>query len=72
MRSGPHTFHCLYRLHSVEDVGEIKLQCIIWEVKVSDLDFADDAVIFSETLDIILGVIDVLNEESVPLRLWVS
>ena len=33
-------------------------------VKISDLDFANDAVIFAETLDILLGALDVLNEES--------
>ena len=33
-------------------------------VKISDLDFADDAVIFAETLDILLGALEVLNEES--------
>ena len=26
-----------------------------WNVKISDLDFTDDAVIFPETLDILLG-----------------
>ena len=41
-------------------------------VKISDLDFADDAVIFLETLDILLGALEVLNEESEPLGLWVS
>ena len=41
-------------------------------VKISDLDFADDAVIFAETLDILLVVLEVLNEESEPLGLWVS
>ena len=41
-------------------------------VKFSDLDFADDAVIFVETLDILLGALKVLNEESEPLGLWVS
>ena len=40
-------------------------------VKISDLDFADDAVIFAETLDIFLGALEVLNEESEPLGLWV-
>ena len=29
-------------------------------------------VIFAETLDILLGALDVLNEESEPLGLWVS
>ena len=41
-------------------------------VKISDLDFADDAVIFVETLDILLGALEVLNEESEPLGLRVS
>ena len=36
-------------------------------VKITDLDFADDAVIFAEILDIILGALEVLNEESEPL-----
>ena len=39
-------------------------------VKISDLDFADDAVIFAETLDILSGSLEVLNEESEPLGLW--
>ena len=29
--TGPHIFQCLYGLDSGEDVGEIKLQCIVWE-----------------------------------------
>ena len=41
-------------------------------VKISDLDFADDPVIFAETLDILLGALGVLNEESESLGLWVS
>ena len=44
-------------------------------VKISDLDFADDAVIFAETLDILLGALEALNEESEPLGLrvfWVK
>ena len=35
-------------------------------VKISDLDFADDGVIFVETLDILLGALELLNEESEP------
>ena len=27
----PHTFQCLYEMDSGEDVGEIKLCCIVWE-----------------------------------------
>ena len=41
-------------------------------VKISDLDSADDAVIFAETLDILLGALEVLNGESEPLGLRVS
>jgi len=41
-------------------------------VKISDLDFADDAVIFGENLDILLGALEALDEESEPLALWVS
>ena len=41
-------------------------------VKIADLGFADDAVIFAETLDILLGALEVLNDESEPLGLWVS
>ena len=41
-------------------------------VKISDLDFADDAVIFAETPDILLGALEVLNEESERLELRVS
>ena len=36
-------------------------------VKISDLDFADDAVIFADTLDILSGALEMLNEESEPL-----
>ena len=35
-------------------------------VKISDLDFTDDAVIFAETRDILLGALEVLNEETEP------
>ena len=41
-------------------------------VKISDLDFADDAVIFAETLDILMGAHKALHEESEWLGLWVS
>ena len=40
-------------------------------VKISDLDFKDDAVILAETLDILMGALKVLNESD-PLGLWVS
>ena len=39
---------------------------------ISDFDFADDAVIFTDTQDILLGALEVLNEESEPLGFWDS
>ena len=36
-------------------------------VKISDLDFTNDAVIFAEALHILLSALEVLNEESEPL-----
>ena len=33
-------------------------------VKISDFNFADDAVIFAESLDILLRALEVLNGES--------
>ena len=41
-------------------------------LNISDLDFADDAVILAETPDILVGALEALNEESEPLGLWVS
>jgi len=41
-------------------------------VEISSLDFTDDAVIFAETLDILLGALEVLIEESELLGLRVS
>ena len=40
--------------------------CGAWfgNVKISDLHFTDDAVIFMENLNILLGALKVLNEES--------
>ena len=46
-----------------------------WNVKISDLDFADDAVIFAEMLHILMVALKALNEESEPLGLrvfWVK
>ena len=41
------------------------------KVNISDLDFAVDVVIFVETLDILLGALEVLNEELELLGLQV-
>ena len=73
MCTGPHTFHHLYGLDSGR-TSERSSSCgaSFGNVKISDLDFADDALIFAETLDILLGALVVLNEESEKLRLWLS
>ena len=41
-------------------------------VKISDLDFTNYSVILAEMLDILMGALEVLNEESEPLGLLVS
>ena len=41
---------------------------VLGNVKISDLDFGYDAVIFAGTLDILLGSPEVRNEESEPLE----
>ena len=41
-------------------------------IRISDRDFADDAVILAEMLDILMGTIEALNEKSEPLGLQVS
>ena len=33
-------------------------------VKISNLDFADDSVIFVEMLDLLMGTLEALNEET--------
>ena len=40
--------------------------------KISDRDFTDDVVIFAGVLDILLGALDVVNEESELLGLQIS
>ena len=47
--TGHHTSQHLYGLDSGEDVRETSCSALFGNVKISDLDFADDAVIFAET-----------------------
>jgi hypothetical protein len=42
------------------------------DVRITDLDFADDAVIFAETVDILIEALESLSEEAEPLGLRVS
>ena len=41
-------------------------------VRITDLDFADDAVIFAETTEVLAGALDLLSGETEPLGLRVS
>ena len=74
MCTGPHTFQHLHGLDSYLGRMSERSSCgaLFGNVKISDLDFADDAVIFTVTLDILLGALEVLNEKSEPLGLRVS
>ena len=40
--------------------------------RITDLDFADDAVVYAETTDVLAGALDSLSEEAEPLGLRVS
>ena len=72
MCTDPHTFQPLYGLDSGRMSKRSSCGATFGNVKISDLDFADDEVIFVETLTILTGVIEALNEESEPLGLRVS
>ena len=41
-------------------------------VRITDLDFADDAVIFAKTTEVLVEAFESLSEEAVPLGLRVS
>ena len=71
MCTAPHTFQHLYGLVLVRMSERSSCGASFGNVKISDLDLADDAAIFAETLDILLGALEVLNEESEPLGLRV-
>ena len=74
MCTGPHTFQHSTCVDWILGRMSKSSSCGAWfeNVKISELDFADDAVIFVETLDILLGARKVLNEEWKPLVLRVS
>ena len=55
--------NCFYQSHSEESVSN---------TKITDLVFADDAVIFVELLEVLVMVLEALHEEAKPLRLHVS
>ena len=53
-------------------VGISRCGAEVGNVKITDLDFADDAVILAETLDILRLALEALHEEAEPLGLRVS
>ena len=63
MCTGPHTFQHLYGFDSGEESERSSCGASFGNVKISDLDFTDDAVIFAETVYILLGPLTVLNEK---------
>ena len=44
----------------------------VGNVRITDLDFADDAVIFAESLEVLVSALESLHEEARPLGLQVS
>ena len=44
----------------------------VGEVTITDLDFADDVVIFTKTLEVLAGLLDTLELDSESLSLKVS
>ena len=44
----------------------------IGTVRITDFDFANDAVIFAETTEVLAGALDLLSEEVEPHRLRVT
>ena len=71
MCTGPHTSHALVWTGSWGGCWRDKAAVHRLCVKISDLDFSDDAVMFAETLDFLLEALKVLNEELELLGLWV-
>ena len=39
----------------------------VGNTKITDIDFADDAVIFTESLEVLMMALEVLHEEAKPL-----
>ena len=60
-------------VHALERMSENSGCGVSFEsVGMTDLDFADDAVIIAETTDVFTGALDSLSVEAEPLRLRVS
>ena len=55
-----------------ETVGKTDCGVSMGDATITDLDFADDIVIFAETLEALVTALDTLSIESRPLGLKVS
>ena len=53
-------------------VGRTSCGVSFGDVRITDLDFADDAVILAETIETLTEALETLSEESEPLGLRVS
>ena len=53
-------------------VGRSRCGADIGNTRITDLDFADDAVIFAESLEVLVLALEALHEEAKPLGLKVS
>ena len=71
-------YSCSYTVHTCKDhvLGRMleKSGCGVpfGTVRFTDRDFADDAVIFAETTEVLAGALDLLSERAEPLGLRVS
>ena len=54
-----------------EQVGKKDFGIPFWEATITDLGFADNLLIFSETLEVLMHTLDTLSTESKPLGLKV-
>ena len=55
-----------------ERVQKTDCGILLGDAKITDLDFADDVVIFTETLEVLLHAFDTMNMDSAPIGLRVS
>ena len=70
------TFQYLYGLGTGQSCGQKSLwsicRCQDINTKTTDLVFANDAIIFAESLEVLMMALEVLHEEAKPLGLQVS
>ena len=70
MCSSSNSLQHFYGPCSVQDIGKLGLSS--GAVRITDLSFQDDAVIFTETTEVLAEALESLSEEAQPLGLLVS